>query len=882
MAIDLCCCSCGGSLDLSNAKDKTIKCEYCGKEQIIPSLDNEARLKSYKRATDFRFKKQFDDAQRIYESMLLQFPDDYEVRWGLCLCKYGVEYIDDFDGKKIPICHRNLFESILNNEDYIFAVEHCDSVSQEIIRKDAKYIDEVQKKYIKISKTEKPYDIFISYKETETESKNRTKDSLLAEEIYEALVKEGFKVFFSRITLEDKLGQDYEPNIEFALSTSKIMLLVGTTADNIRSTWVKSEWSRYLRFMQKERGKKTLIPCYLGFDPYELPDEISSFQAQDLSKIGAIKDIIRGVKKIINPAEVSSGSLSQVIATLNKNTSGGDTAIKLLRRAEIHVERGEISEAKSALNNCLNNDPENAQAYTLLALIDYGVKTISDLDGYEPEMPKFEEIFLNKVSNKKLNFYLPESQNPEDVVVYNPYTPPDVSKTKFSSDEIDLIFDKRGFVGLLTMDETEAKKLFSFKTIDENKDFKTALKFADSGYRNELDNHLSEHLNSRNEFISRCLSEYNNFVKARFDELKSFYLEYSYKTTCALNKDKREICSSFLILGKYEDSHKKAFDYAKQYIQSTYTNIDIAEFLKKNFEGEELDSLLSLLKQSIEEDKNKTIEKLNELRAASSSNRGVRFDFIDEEHRKNQLEETEQHVREIISVCEASEDESIKAYKQELSYALSNTKKSLSEEQTYHRNILKRKEGIHKSTIIVDIVFIFIALLMSIFAFMTKYAIDHSLPSPFMCYILTGGFAILIVPGAIVFCFVFLNPFEDGGFLGIVFGLVISIAVGCVLAGLLGCLAFAAPYVAYPLLITEQLRLLTLIILVGIPCLITMIIELARHKFKPASGSYIFLQILMIVLAIVFIVGLYIFLHYLCDIESLPKDFAKLYFESAI
>ena len=39
----------------------------------------------------------------------------------------------------------------------------------------------------------------------------RRQDSVLAQDIYDALTDKGFKVFFSRITLEDKLGKQYEP-----------------------------------------------------------------------------------------------------------------------------------------------------------------------------------------------------------------------------------------------------------------------------------------------------------------------------------------------------------------------------------------------------------------------------------------------------------------------------------------------------------------------------------------------------------------------------------------------------------------------------------------------------------------------------------------------
>ena len=80
---------------------------------------------------------------------------------------------------------------------------------------------------IEASANEAPYDVFICYKETDFEGK-RTLDSVLAMDIYEALTDKGYRVFFSRVSLEDKLGTEYEPFIFAALNSAKIMLVVGT------------------------------------------------------------------------------------------------------------------------------------------------------------------------------------------------------------------------------------------------------------------------------------------------------------------------------------------------------------------------------------------------------------------------------------------------------------------------------------------------------------------------------------------------------------------------------------------------------------------------------------------------------------------------------
>ena len=76
------------------------------------------------------------------------------------------------------------------------------------------------------------------------------------------------------------------------------MLVVGTKPEHFNAVWVKNEWSRFLKLLKQDRSK-LLIPCYKDMDAYDLPDEFAHLQSQDMSKIGFITDVVRGVKKIV-------------------------------------------------------------------------------------------------------------------------------------------------------------------------------------------------------------------------------------------------------------------------------------------------------------------------------------------------------------------------------------------------------------------------------------------------------------------------------------------------------------------------------------------------------------------------------------------------------
>ena len=107
------------------------------------------------------------------------------------------------------------------------------------------------------------------------------------------------------------------------------MLAIGTKFDYYDAVWVKNEWSRFISMMADD-SSKVLIPCYKNMDAYDMPDEFKPLQAQDMGKVGAIQDLLRGIEKIIpkkgtsSEASVStelSGSEGKIAPLLERITS---------------------------------------------------------------------------------------------------------------------------------------------------------------------------------------------------------------------------------------------------------------------------------------------------------------------------------------------------------------------------------------------------------------------------------------------------------------------------------------------------------------------------------------------------------------------------------
>ena len=351
------CKMCGGTVEFEQGATVGV-CDSCGTKQTLPRLDDDKKANLYDRANHFRRNNEYDKAMGIYEQILAEDNTDAEAYWSLVLCRYGIEYVEDpATHKRVPTVNRAQYMSVSADEDYKSALKYADAYQRAIYEQEAKTIDEIQKGILEISSKEEPFDIFISYKETD-DSGRRTPDSVLANDLYHQLTNEGFKVFFSRITLEDKLGTAYEPYIFSALNSAKVMVVIGTKPEYFNAVWVKNEWSRYLALVKKSDGKKMLIPAYRDMDPYDLPEEFSHLQAQDMSKLGFMQDLIRGIKKIVQADEPKPVVKETVVVN-----GGSANVAPLLKRVFMFLEDSNWEEADEYCEKVLDQDPENAQAY---------------------------------------------------------------------------------------------------------------------------------------------------------------------------------------------------------------------------------------------------------------------------------------------------------------------------------------------------------------------------------------------------------------------------------------------------------------------------------------------------------------------------------------
>lgn len=351
------CKICGGSIQLTGQTHGV--CEYCGNEVTLPKIDDDKRAAMYDRANYFRQKCRFDEAREAFMQILADDQQDAEAYWQILLCRYGIEYVKDpVTGEHKPTCHRVNYDPILEDPDYLNAIKHSDEYSKQLYRKEARAIAAIQEEYLAISSKVTPYDVFICFKQTDDLGRE-TQDCLDAGELYEELTQKGLKVFFSKWTLAEIPGVQYEPYIFSALNSAKVMLVVTSQLDSLNAPWVRNEWGRYLELRQKDKAKE-LIVAYRNISPYDFPLELQRQQGVDLSQITAKQNLVRGILRLLGKDKASTPQTVSVSAT----------AQTLLTRARQSLEDGNFSEAKQFCNRILDADPENGWAYYYLLLAD--------------------------------------------------------------------------------------------------------------------------------------------------------------------------------------------------------------------------------------------------------------------------------------------------------------------------------------------------------------------------------------------------------------------------------------------------------------------------------------------------------------------------------
>ena len=361
------CKMCGSNLDIGDSIT-VCKCEKCGTSQTVPDIEDDKELKLFERAGRLRFNCDFDKAAGIYNTITDSYTEEAEGYWGLILCKYGIEYADNASGKKVPVCHRISYDSVMDDEDFELVMENSDSESRAIFREEAKIIEENRKKYIQIAESEQPYDIYISFR-AKDDIGDKTAVSEIAGHLYNKLTSAGYSVFLSEAALKGKKQSDCEPYIYSALNSANVMLALGTSYDDYNDVWVKNEWNRYLEIAEKNKNK-CLIPCYKDVDEYDIPKEFAGLKVCQLGNDDTFNNIMAEIANVVKPESVNQPAPEPEKAEPAEEIELEEIEIiepvdinKLLDEGFSAISDKNWKEANKLFFQVLDEEPDNSKAY---------------------------------------------------------------------------------------------------------------------------------------------------------------------------------------------------------------------------------------------------------------------------------------------------------------------------------------------------------------------------------------------------------------------------------------------------------------------------------------------------------------------------------------
>lgn len=128
-------------------------------------------------------------------------------------------------------------------------------------------------------------EVAICYVEADDFSR-RTKDSLIAQNVYSGLEAQNINTFYQHASAGDLSGEEMERACTSAIDSAKILIILAGS---------KEHFSQLLAQNKDTLTKKKVIPVYFDINAYDMPIEISAYQAVNLDNVGAIEDLAKNI-----------------------------------------------------------------------------------------------------------------------------------------------------------------------------------------------------------------------------------------------------------------------------------------------------------------------------------------------------------------------------------------------------------------------------------------------------------------------------------------------------------------------------------------------------------------------------------------------------------
>ena len=170
MALEKIICQVCGSEEFQEAGG-VLRCKYCHTGHVKKTETQEILLQTAERELDILH---FENAEDEFRDFAEKYPHLSAGYWGQVRAKYGIKYISDYNGARIPVCHAARYEDISEDAAFKKAVEKAETGAlKKKYLEEGKKIKETCEEWRETAK-KYTYDIFISFKATDND--RRTED----------------------------------------------------------------------------------------------------------------------------------------------------------------------------------------------------------------------------------------------------------------------------------------------------------------------------------------------------------------------------------------------------------------------------------------------------------------------------------------------------------------------------------------------------------------------------------------------------------------------------------------------------------------------------------------------------------------------------------
>ena len=170
------------------------------------------------------------------------------------------------------------------------------------------------------------FQVFLSYKNTD-KSGQTTKEAGMALQLYNALMSRGISTFYSGSSLEIMGAAQYKMVIDEALDKCKVLIVIGTSVDNINSQWVKYEWDSFANDILSGIKTEASIFSYIdNITPHMLPRTLRQSQVFE-SKTSTLNDICNYISNALNIVHTSEQTTEKYAGIKNVSIETNNEAL---------------------------------------------------------------------------------------------------------------------------------------------------------------------------------------------------------------------------------------------------------------------------------------------------------------------------------------------------------------------------------------------------------------------------------------------------------------------------------------------------------------------------------------------------------------------------